>query len=89
MNKPLTFANIIKIEGQDNNISAVLDSVVEGTSKSLQSLEQKLAGLEMFPIGDNPRWFGASIYTTGNLLDNRQLDEFRMEFPNVDAEVSN
>lgn len=79
--------NIIKIEGQDNNVSNVIDALTQNKSVFMDTHEQTYLGAEVYGLTDNPRWFGADLMTEGDKLDNVKLDMFRKEFPNVNAEV--
>jgi hypothetical protein len=79
--------NTIKIEGQDNNVSNVIDILIGNKSLFMDTHEQTYVGAEVYGLTDNPRWFGADIKTEGNKLDNVMLDMFRKEFPHVNAEV--
>jgi hypothetical protein len=80
--------NLITIEGQDNNVAEVIDTLTNNKSGFMNSQGQKYLGSELYGLTDNPRWFGADIRTEGSKLDNISLDEFRKEFPNVNAEVA-
>jgi hypothetical protein len=80
--------NVITIEGQDNNVAEVIDTLVNNKSGFMNSQAQKYVGAELYGLTDNPRWFGADLFTEGSKLDNVLLDEFRKEFPNVNAEVA-
>lgn len=80
--------NTIKIEGQDNNVSNVIDILIGNKSLFMDKHEQTYIGAEVYGLTDNPRWFGADINTEGNKLDNVMLDMFRKEFPHVNAEVA-
>jgi hypothetical protein len=84
----MEFHNTIKIEGQDNNVADVIDKITVGTSDFMKVYRQRFIGAEMYGLGDNPRWFGVELYTMGDRLNNNLLDDFRREFPNVNAEVS-
>ena len=80
--------NTIKIEGQDNNVSSVIDALTGNKSVFMDTHSQTYIGAEVYGLTDNPRWFGAEINTEGEKLDNVMLDSFRKEFPNVNAEVA-
>jgi hypothetical protein len=80
--------NLIKIEGQDNNVAEVIDTLTGKKSKFMDAQGQQYLGSELYGLTDNPRWFGADIKTEGSKLDNIKLDGFRKEFPNVNAEVA-
>jgi hypothetical protein len=80
--------NVITIEGQDNNVAEVIDTLTNKKSEFMNSQAQKYVGSELYGLTDNPRWFGADLFTEGAKLDNIQLDGFRKEFPNVNAEVA-
>ena len=80
--------NVIKIEGQDNNVAEVIDTLINKKSKFMDAQGQQYLGSELYGLTDNPRWFGADIKTEGSKLDNIKLDGFRKEFPNVNAEVA-
>lgn len=78
----------ILIEGQDNNVAHVFETLINNQSVFMQTQEQTYLGGDMYGLGDNPRWLGAELYTEGyRELNNLVLDSFRKEFPNVNAEV--
>jgi single-strand DNA-binding protein len=79
---------VIKIQGQDNNVSDVITAIERKESSFMKEQQLEYLGAEMYGLGDNPRWFGVDIQVSGEPLDNKVLDSFRAEFPNVDAEVS-
>jgi hypothetical protein len=79
--------NLIKIEGQDNNVSWVVERLIAQRSIFMSSYGQTYSGAEIYGLTDNPRWFGADLFVEGSKLDNVMLDDFRKEFPNVNAEV--
>lgn len=87
MIQAIQFHNTIKIEGQDNNVSDVIEKIMMGNSEFMSVHRQSYIGGEMYGLGDNPRWYGMDIYTMGDSLNNSRLDDFRREFPNVNAEV--
>jgi hypothetical protein len=82
------FNTIIKIEGQDNNVSDVITAIETRQSGFMKEQQLEYVGAEMYGLGDNPRWFGVDISVLGEPLDNEVLDSFRKEFPNVNAEVT-
>jgi len=82
------FNTIIKIEGQDNNVSDVITAIETRQSGFMKEQQLEYVGAEMYGLGDNPRWFGVDISVLGEPLDNAGLDSFRQDFPNVNAEVT-
>jgi hypothetical protein len=88
MNNPLSFQNVIRIEGQDNNVADFISQIARGDG--FDSLgNQAFISVEMFGLeGNNPRWLGAELTTIGDRLYNESLDKFRIRFPNINAEVS-
>jgi hypothetical protein len=82
------FNTTIKIQGQDNNVSDVIEAIQTRQSSFMKEQQLEYVGAEMYGLGNNPRWFGVDINVLGEPLDNKVLDSFRAEFPNVDAEVS-
>lgn len=78
----------IKIEGQDNNVSDVITAIQTRQSSFMKEQQLEYLGAEMYGLGNNPRWFGVDINVLGEPLDNKVLDAFRIEFPNVNAEVA-
>lgn len=87
MNNTLAFQNVISIEGQDNNVADFITQITNGDG--LESLgNQKFVSVQMFGSeSDNPRWLGAELVVLGDRLTNGALDEFRVRFPNINAEV--
>jgi hypothetical protein len=79
--------NLITIEGQDNNVSWVVERLIGEKSIFMEKYGQTYSGAEIYGLTDNPRWFGADLFVEGSKLDNVMLDDFRKEFPNVNAEV--
>lgn len=85
----MEFLTKIKIEGQDNNVSKVLDRIIHNQSVFMDTHGLRYMEAEVYGLTDNPRWFGADLYVQGSeSVDNIKLDAFRKEFPNVNAEVS-
>jgi hypothetical protein len=82
------FNTVIKIEGQDNNVSDVIIAIETRQSSFMKEQQLEYLGAEMYGLGDNPRWFGVDISVLGEPLDDVVLDSFRQEFPNVNAEVA-
>jgi hypothetical protein len=78
----------IKIQGQDNNVSDVITAIETKQSNFMKEQKLDYLGAEMYGLGNNPRWFGVDINVSGEPIDNKILDAFRTEFPNVDAEVA-
>jgi hypothetical protein len=78
----------ITIQGQDNNVSDVIEAIQTRQSSFMKEQKLEYLGAEMYGFGDNPRWFGVDIKVSGEPLDNEALDSFRQEFPNVNAEVA-
>lgn len=87
-NNTIAFQNVIRIEGQDNNVADFITHITQ--ENGLESLpNQKFISVEMFGSeSDNPRWLGAELVVLGDRLTNLALDEFRVRFPNINAEVS-
>lgn len=86
----MEFLTTIKIEGQDNNVSNVLDRLLGNQSVFMDTHGLRFMGAEMYGLTDNPRWFGVDIYVQGQeSVDNSKLDAFRREFRHVNAEVPN
>jgi hypothetical protein len=84
----MEFLTTIKIEGQDNNVSKVLDRLIRNESVFMDNHGLQYMGAEMYGLTDNPRWFGVDLYIQGReSVDDEKLDAFRKEFPNVNAEV--
>jgi hypothetical protein len=81
------YNTIITIEGQDNNVSDVINAIHTRQSSFMKEQQLEYLGAEMYGLGDNPRWFGVDISVLGEPLDNEVLDSFRQEFPNVNAKV--
>ena len=88
MRRVMANKTLIKIEGQDNNVAEVIDTLINKKSEFMNSQAQQYVGAELYGLTDNPRWFGADLFVEGVKLDNIKLDEFRKEFPNVNAEVA-
>jgi hypothetical protein len=88
MIKVMENKTLIKIEGQDNNVAEVIDTLQAGKSLFFLGSTTKYVGVELYGLTDNPRWFGADIHLTGDTVSQKQLDLFRIEFPNVNAEVA-
>jgi hypothetical protein len=78
----------IKIEGQDNNVADVITAIETRQCSFVKEQQLVYLGAEMYGLGNNPRWFGVDINFLGEPLDNKVLDSFRQEFPNVNAEVA-
>jgi hypothetical protein len=85
----MEFLTTIKIEGQDNNVSNVLDRLIRNESVFMDTHGLRFMGAEMYGLTDNPRWFGVDIYVQGQeSVDNSKLDAFRREFRHVNSEVA-
>lgn len=85
----MEFLTTIKIQGQDNNVSKVIEKLTRNESVFLDTHGLVFMGCEMYGLTDNARWFGVDIYLQGTeSVDNTKLDGFRNEFPHVDAEVN-
>jgi hypothetical protein len=85
----MEFLTTIKIEGQDNNVSKVIEKLTRNESVFFDNHSLRYMGCEMYGLTDNPRWFGVDLYIQGTeSVDNVKLDGFRKEFPNVNAEVA-
>jgi hypothetical protein len=83
------FKSIIKIEGQDNNVAHVLTILKNNQSIFMSFSDRILEAVEMYGLGNNPRWFGADIQImTYEKMTEEALESFRREFPNVNAEVA-
>jgi hypothetical protein len=87
MRRVMAHKTLIKIEGQDNNVAEVIDALQDGKNFFAVGSDRKYVGAELYGLTDNPRWFGADIYLLGDVISQKDLDLFRIEFPNVNAEV--